>query len=190
MRLRRISIRNFRNLRDVTVTATNPTVIIGENNAGKSNFLYALRLLFDVNAERLRLDLSPADICSQAARDGENWFSVTIEIGDLQKHVELEACFKERLSADGAETFVTVEGKYSKDDNGDFVFQARVLPPDGRASEAIFVTRRMANLLPLYFLDAIRDAGRDTRATGRGVMAQLLSDVSYSTSPTKCEATS
>ena len=158
MRLRRIAIRNFRNLRDVTITATNPTVIVGENNVGKSNFLYALRLLFDVNAERLRLDLSPADICSLAAKAGETWFSITVEIGDLQKHVELEACFKERLSADGAETFVTVEGKYCEDENGDYVFQYHVLPPAGRFNEAILVNRRMANSLPLYFLDAVRDA--------------------------------
>jgi len=37
----------------------------------------------------------------------------------------------------------------------------------------------MVRAVPLYFLDAVRDATRDTRATGRGLLAQLLSEVDF-----------
>lgn len=73
------------------------TVIIGENNAGKSNLLYALRLLLDPQAERLRLGLSEDDINDTARVEGETYFSVTVEIGDLQEHQDVEVCFKERI---------------------------------------------------------------------------------------------
>jgi putative ATP-dependent endonuclease of OLD family len=87
MRIRKISIRNFRNLRRVDISPRGITVILGENNTGKSNFLHALRLLFDPQAESLRLALSHEDINDNARMTGENHFSITVELGDLQKHI-------------------------------------------------------------------------------------------------------
>jgi putative ATP-dependent endonuclease of OLD family len=49
MKLTRIYIRNFRNFRKVDVRLDGNVVIVGENRAGKSNLLYALRLIFDPN---------------------------------------------------------------------------------------------------------------------------------------------
>jgi len=179
MRLRRVSIRNFRNLRAVDVCPAKTAVIIGENNTGKSNLLYALRLLFDLQAERLRLDLSKDDINDAARTEGETYFSITVEIGDLQKHQEVEVCFKERVDRDGDETFVTIEGRFELDDEGIYTWQSLVLPPQGRSNDPIPMSRRMARAIPLYFLDAVRDAAHDTRATGRGLLSRLLNEVDY-----------
>jgi len=179
MKLRRVSMRNFRNLRKVDIFPLKTTVIIGENNTGKSNLLYALRLLLDPQAERLRLDLSENDINDTARTEGENYFSVTIEIGDLQKHQEVEVCFKERIDRDGDETFVTIKGKFEPDDDGIYIWQNLVLSPQGRFNDPILMSRRMARAIPLYFLDAVRDAARDTRATGRGLLSRLLNNVDY-----------
>ena len=180
MKLRNISIKNFRNLRNVNIRLSKTTVIIGENNAGKSNLLYALRLLFDPQAERLRLDLSADDINDTARSVDEKNFSIRVEIGDLQEHPELEVCFRERIATDGPETFVTIEGRYELDSDGVYEWRSYVLPPDGRYNDPIPMSRRMARALPLYFLDAVRDAARDTRATGRGLLSQLLNDLDYS----------
>ncbi len=180
MRLRKISIRNFRNLRNIDIRPSKLTVIIGENNAGKSNLLHALRLLLDTQAERLRLDLSTDDINDAARSAGENFFSVTVEIGDLQHHPDIEVCFRERIASDGTETFVTLEGKFAPDADGVYAWQSNVFPANGRYNEPIQMSRRMARVLPLFFLDAVRDAARDTRATGRGLLSQLLGDVNYS----------
>jgi len=179
MKLRKISIKNFRNLRQVDVLPRKMTVIVGENNAGKSNFIHALRLLLDPQAERLRLDLSKEDINSAAYTAGENYFSIAVEIGDLQKHIELETCFKERIDQDGDETFVTIQGKYEPDDDGEYIWKTEVLPPKGRSNTPIPMSRSMSRAVPLYFLDAVRDATRDTRATGVSLLAQLLSEVDY-----------
>ena len=179
MKLRRVFIRNFRNLREVDVSPMKTTVIIGENDTGKSNLLCALRLLLDPQAERLRLDLSEDDINDTARAEGETHFSVTVEIGDLQKHKDVEVCFKERIDRDGDETFVTVEGKFEPDDDGIYIWQSLVLSPQGRFNEPISVSRRMVRAIRLYFLDAVRDAARDTRATGRGLLSQFLDNVDY-----------
>jgi len=91
MKIRKIEIRNFRNLRDIEVYPAHTTIFIGENNAGKSNLLYALRLLLDPEAKRLESEISEEDINDVARSEGENGFSIAIEVGDLQKHQELEA---------------------------------------------------------------------------------------------------
>ncbi len=179
MKLRKISIKNFRNLRRVDVYPRKMTVIVGENNAGKSNFIHALRLLLAPEAERLRLDLSKDDINSAAYAARENYFYITVEIGDLQKHIEVETCFKERIDKDGDETFVTIQGKYEPDEDGEYIWKTKVLPPKGRFNDSIPMSRSMSRAVPLYFLDAVRDATRDTRATGGSLLAQLLSEVDY-----------
>jgi len=47
MHLSRIKIANFRNFSDFDVQLTGNVVVVGENRVGKSNLLYALRLIFD-----------------------------------------------------------------------------------------------------------------------------------------------
>lgn len=49
MHVSRVVVRNFRSLEFVDVPiAQGPTLVIGENNVGKSNFIHALRLCLDV----------------------------------------------------------------------------------------------------------------------------------------------
>lgn len=58
MRISKIAIRNFRNFADLNVALGDHAVIVGENKIGKSNLLYALRLVLDPSlpdsARRLR----------------------------------------------------------------------------------------------------------------------------------------
>lgn len=177
MRIRKIMIKNFRNLRDLTVYPAHTTIFVGENNTGKSNLLYALRLLLDPEAKRLESEISEDDINDVARSEGENSFSIVIEIGDLQKHQELEAIFMDRIAQDSKETYVTIEGKYEPDEEGIYTWKVQVLTPEGRHNEPIPFSGRMARSIPLYFLGAVRDAEREMRATGRGALSQLLSDV-------------
>jgi putative ATP-dependent endonuclease of OLD family len=43
MRLRRLTIKNFRNLVDVAIPIADTTILVGENNVGKTAFLDALK---------------------------------------------------------------------------------------------------------------------------------------------------
>ena len=182
MRIQKVEIKNFRNLKDVCIYPAKTTVLVGENNTGKSNLVHALRLLLDPQAERLRLDLSESDINDFARKAGELYFTITIEIGDLQKHIDVEAVFRERLDQikDSEETFITIKGIYKKDDEGFFGFSVNLMPPSGRSNDPVKISPRMHKVLPLFYLEALRDAERDTRAIGRGVLAQMLEEVDFS----------
>lgn len=47
MRLSKLSIRNFRNFRLVEIPLSDNVVLLGENRVGKSNLLFAIRLILD-----------------------------------------------------------------------------------------------------------------------------------------------
>jgi putative ATP-dependent endonuclease of OLD family len=47
MRISRLQINNFRNFAEVDIKLGENAVIVGENKIGKSNLLYALRLILD-----------------------------------------------------------------------------------------------------------------------------------------------
>ena len=44
MKINRVQITNYRNLKDIDVKMENITTLVGENNSGKSNFLHAVIL--------------------------------------------------------------------------------------------------------------------------------------------------
>lgn len=180
MKIRKIKIKNFRNLRDIEFFPKSTTIIVGENNAGKSNLLHALRLMLDPESGRLVLDLSEEDINEHAFSEGERYFSVLIEIGDLQKHQNLEAIFRERISKEGDETYVTIEGRFEHNDSGEYEWSVKVLSPEGRENDPINFNIRMRKSIPLFFLDPVRDARRDMKATGSGALSQLLKDIELS----------
>ena len=52
MLLRRVEITNFRALAKVTVDLDDTTVLIGENNSGKTSFLEALKIALTQSANR------------------------------------------------------------------------------------------------------------------------------------------
>ncbi len=52
MKFKMIKIKNFRNFENVEVDLANKNLILGMNDIGKTNFLYALRFLFDRNIRR------------------------------------------------------------------------------------------------------------------------------------------
>lgn len=61
MQITKVHIKGFRNFDDVWIYAGNPSLLIGPNDSGKTNFLTALRLLFDRPYSDMDLDLLDSD---------------------------------------------------------------------------------------------------------------------------------
>lgn len=47
MKFKSVTIKNFRNFEEISIELTNKNVLFGMNDVGKTNFLYALRFVFD-----------------------------------------------------------------------------------------------------------------------------------------------
>lgn len=99
MRLSRIVIRNFRNFQLLDVRLGHHAVVLGENKVGKTNLLFALRLILDPSlpdsARRLRLD----DFWDGLARPlkAEDTIEVSIEFSDFEDCEELLAVLADHL---------------------------------------------------------------------------------------------
>lgn len=52
MKFTNITISNFRNFEEVSVELNNKNVFFGMNDVGKTNFLYAIRFVFDKEIRR------------------------------------------------------------------------------------------------------------------------------------------
>ncbi|MFY0564216.1 ATP-dependent nuclease [Archangium lansingense] len=85
MHFSRIKVSNFRNLDGIDVALGPHTVLVGENGSGKSNLLFALRLIFDPTLPDAERYLGPedfADILSDPISSGV-FIQITVDIEDL-----------------------------------------------------------------------------------------------------------
>lgn len=92
MYISRILIRNFRNfeLLDVRLQP-GVTCLVGENNTGKSNLLFALRLAIDSNLSSTYRQLDENDISSGISITSANQVVVSVEFQDYNDRVNEKA---------------------------------------------------------------------------------------------------
>jgi putative ATP-dependent endonuclease of OLD family len=86
MRLTRLRVCNFRNLESIDVPLSGGAVVVGENRAGKSNLLHALRLVLDPALSSAQRTLSPDDFSESIGQDpmGDGAvIEVAIEVEDF-----------------------------------------------------------------------------------------------------------
>ena len=86
MQLEKIRIKGFRNFDDTEILLQKKTLIIGANDVGKSNLLYALRILFDKSISESDLELIDSDY--NAYVNAEK-IEITVTICDI-----VEECLK------------------------------------------------------------------------------------------------
>ena len=61
MRIEKVHIKGFRNFDDIVVELGKKTLIFGPNDSGKTNFLYALRILLDPSLSARDFELTASD---------------------------------------------------------------------------------------------------------------------------------
>ena len=80
MRIDRIHIKGFRNYSDAEIIFQPKTLIIGANDVGKTNLMYALRLLFDRSISDHELELCDSDYNAYSGADS---IEITVTISSI-----------------------------------------------------------------------------------------------------------
>src|SRR6266540_3312976 len=85
MRISRVRISNFRNFSSLDVALSQNVVVVGENRVGKSNFLYALRLLLDPSLAESARYLRAEDFWDGLPRPltPENRIEISVDLVDF-----------------------------------------------------------------------------------------------------------
>lgn len=91
MYISNLSVRNFRNFRNVSLQfQKGVNTLIGENGSGKTNLLYALRLLIDENLPR-RTYFNESDFNRSIGSWKGHWIIIQIQFNELDADEELQA---------------------------------------------------------------------------------------------------
>ena len=196
MRLTTVKIRNFRCLRDVTVDLDETTVLIGENNSGKTAFLEAIRICL----ERLRgrgrspfddydyhlpddeaapTDTAPVEIELSFVETGaEPWNEEVVQaLADL---LARDADDQRRVTFRVTSSFDQGTGEFVTD--WDFLDANGNPLPAGKAPRQLNTLQRLA---PTFYLSALGNAERMLCDAGFGDLyeARMSRQKAQPTSP-------
>lgn len=182
MRISYICIENFRNFKKCEVNLGQNIVLIGENKAGKSNFITALRLVLDPlqNRELVSDDFWGGD---GYPFDGRS-IKITVQITDfggenpdlvpltwlsscLIKQEPLVAQLTYEYYSDVNEEQQLFPKQYTADD-----YKWRIYP--GNDSSQKISLSGMWQDMPLNFINALRDIASDSNVWSRSPLNELI----------------
>jgi putative ATP-dependent endonuclease of the OLD family len=175
MLLKKVYIKNFRNIKEVSIDCEPLTVFIGENNVGKSNLLIALYKILKMDESPYRIRFNEDDFYfdeSMGIRsneiiieltfdeltesDRDKFVSKGIDIINNQLNIQLQAVWEQENSD------AKVSLNYIRKDD-----------PDNELGPA--VNRDEKKHIPFYYIGAYRDINRET-IHSEGVLKQIFKD--------------
>lgn len=109
MLITRVVLKGFRNFADATVSLERNTLIIGANNVGKTNLVYALRLLLDKSLSDAEIEPMEADFHISGTGKISDNLSITVYFSEVSEDAVLaslkgnitdDSCFVLQYTAD------------------------------------------------------------------------------------------
>ena len=181
MKLHRLEINNFRNFRHLDIRIGQHAVIVGENKVGKSNLLFALRLILDPSLPDSMRQLRQDDFWDGLARPLtlDDRIEISVEFSEFDDNDDHLALLGEFLVQPDPMisrlTFALVPIPNKPDgpkNDGDYEF---VVYGGGRPESRVGYELRKR--LPLELLPALRDAESDLANWRKSPLRPLLDRV-------------
>lgn len=110
MILSTVKLSGFRNFKKATINFNKKSLIIGANDVGKTNLLWAIRLLLDRNLTDF--DLEPKD-CDFYAFEETNDFTITLKFTDVVEDCVLSKL--KRFVSDDSKSYLVYKGYRDKE---------------------------------------------------------------------------
>ncbi len=178
MRISRIQIDNFRNFANLDVTIGKHAVIVGENKIGKSNLLYALRLILDPSLPESARRLREEDFWDGLERPlgHDDRITISVDITDFESNENQLALLAEHLINPVPmvarltymwQPLPGLEDGPKKDSDYEFLIYGCDRPENRISYE---VRRR----LPMELIPALRDCEGDLARWSRSPLRPLL----------------
>ena len=89
LKIEKVKITNFRNFEAATVLFNDSTLVIGANDIGKTNLIFALRLLLDKSLSERNIEPSETDFHIANSGVQASDFSILIQFSDVQEEAVL-----------------------------------------------------------------------------------------------------
>lgn len=195
MQLARLTIKNFRNLDGVDIRLAGSPVVVGENRSGKSNLVYAIRLVLDPSlsntARWLRSEDFSDHLGKDALKDGAE-ILISVELTNFGDDPGLMATLRHAVvSGDPLRARVSYrfgpreleegEGELSADAYGWSIY-------GGEESETRRIPAELRSYLHHEYLGALRDVEGDLASWRRSPLRRLLEQAATEAAPEELAA--
>lgn len=183
MRLSRIRIQNYRNFRSIDAGLGRHVVILGENGTGKSNLLYALRLLLDPALPDANRYLDEEDFWDGGPAFAGTEIVVSVDLTEYADDAGVLACLADHEvdpPAGWAHSVARLTYRYAPKDTVETAKRATASKDEydfaifGGDDPSNTVSHDVRRFLGFRVLPALRDAEGDLRAWKRSPLRPLL----------------
>lgn len=178
MYLSRVQIKNFRNFRALDVKLNPSAVLVGENRVGKSNFIFALRLVLDSSLPDSVRKLKLTDIWDGHDESVEPCIEIHLDFSDFDSDPKLLALLTDyRLAKDHKIARLSYVFRKKAEVSGfpeseaDFEFKVY-----GAEDEVRYINPATRRRICFAILHALRDAETELNSWRTSPLSPLLDD--------------
>lgn len=190
MHLAKLSIRNFRNFAAIDIPLAGNIVLLGENRVGKSNLLFAIRLVLDPTLPDSARQLKLSDFWDDCDLTQNPQIEVHLDFADFDGDDALVALLTDFRTADDPNvarlSYVfrkkpEVNGAPQSGEDCEFIVY-------GGGDESRYVKSRVRRRIALDMLDALRDAEGQLASWRNSPLRPLLEDAAASVGRTELDS--
>jgi putative ATP-dependent endonuclease of OLD family len=173
-----VQIANFRNLHALDVTLSDSVVILGENRVGKSNFIFALRIVLDASLADSARQLKLTDVWDGCDLATAPEVSIHLDFCDFADDADLTAVLTDyRLAGDPTVARISYAFRKKAEFKGDAPTDADYeFVVYGGNDENRRVGSELRRRICVDVLEALRDAEGDLGNWRRSPLRPLLED--------------
>ncbi len=173
MRLKTLYVKNFRNIPELSIDFSPFTILVGENNIGKTNILMAIYKILRMDESPHRIHFSEEDFYlddSTKMRSDEIIIELTFD--NINENDE-SAFVWHGIDFTKNELSVRLEAKWEEENNDANVevFFHRKEDKDNPKGDAFKLNDK--KYIPFYFIDAYRDVWKETQYS-KGDLKQIF----------------
>ncbi|MBH0781877.1 ATP-dependent nuclease [Nocardia bovistercoris] len=187
MRLSRFTVSNFRNLRTLDITLDGGAVVVGENSSGKSNLLYALRLVLDPGMSGQQRTLTNEDFSESLGSEpmaNGHIISISVEIDHFDTDAGLLATLRDALiSGSPMKARLTYQFRPRQNTNSQSapVYEWIIYGGDDENQR---IGGELRNYLYHEHMHALRDVRSDLASWRRSPLRPVLEEISRTATAT------
>ncbi len=178
MRLARLSVRNFRNFETIDIPLAGDVVLLGENRVGKSNLLFAIRLVLDPTLPDSARQLKLSDFWDGCDLGTDPQIEVHLDFAEFDSDESQAALLTDFRIAEDARiarlSYVfrkkpELTGSAQSSTNYEFIVF-------GGGDESRSIPTRLRRRIAIDMLDALRDAESQLGSWRNSPLRPLLED--------------
>ena len=178
----RVVIKNYRNFKDLDVELQHKSVIVGENNIGKTNFIRALQLILDPTLSDEDRMLSESDFNDSLENPMENNQEILIQIyiSNYRRNVAIMTMLSDAtvLDAEGNEVLLLSYKFFPHiDEFGKKEYQYEIYMRDDMSRKFGVRERKYLNI---KVIKALRDVEADLRNSKKSPVKKMLDEYKIS----------